>query len=54
MKSYIDYILRKEKKAISLEKLILKIENIISKERGKTISLTDAEKKEKKRKVLCG
>ena len=46
MKSYIDYILRKEKKAISLEKLILKIENIISKERGEIISLTDAEKKE--------
>lgn len=46
MKSYINYILKKEKKAISLNRLISKIEDMLSKEKGTTIILNEVEKQE--------
>lgn len=45
MKSYVDYVLRKEKKAISLERLFSKIEDMISRDKGERVILTDEEKK---------
>ena len=46
MKSYVYYVLRKEKKAISLERLFSKIEDMISRDKGERVILTDEEKKE--------
>ena len=46
MKSYVDYVLRKEKKAISLERLFSKVKDLISREKGEDVSLTEEEKKE--------
>ena len=46
MKSYIDKILNKEKKAISLERLISKIEDVISLEKGEDVKLSEQERKD--------
>lgn len=46
MKSYIELVLKKEKKPISLDKIISKIESVISKERNSEVKLSDDEKKE--------
>ncbi len=46
MKTYIELVLKKEKKPISLEKLIMKIEKKISEEKNQDILLTDSDKKE--------
>ena len=46
MKHYIEFVLKKEKKPISIEKLLSKIEDFISLERKCDFVLSDSEKKE--------